>query len=285
MFSLHIQRYELSAKEPLQLHRVIPTVTLRGAFGYALAQVLARGSGVESLLEQVALYKRLFKPENDGSNPLVQNRDVARHFQMRGVYTRPDQCSFLLDLTLFGKGKECGAFFRQVMEVMCLMGVGADRQECHCLLVSEREVDPSLPEYDGGDLAVQFVTPCNRLTYHRQCFQEEVPFPALLMRLASHVSELDALYGDGVFGGQLDWHGLEEAALRVGHLRVAGGHFSAERWSTRSLHVQRLGGFMGEMRYRGDFRPFLPVLAYLPYVNVGHFNEGGCGWCRMKFVG
>ncbi|MBQ6470873.1 MAG: CRISPR system precrRNA processing endoribonuclease RAMP protein Cas6 [Victivallales bacterium] len=284
MLTLQIQRYEFSARSPLRFHRLIPSVTLRGAFGYALAQVLARDSGVEDLSSQVMLYKHLFKPENDGNYPQVQNQDVARHYQMRGWYSRPDHCSFLLDLTLFGRGGECARLFHYVMEVMANMGVGGNRQECQCLLVSSREVQPQAPAYDGGDLAVQFVTPCNRLSYRRQCFEKEVPFAPLILRLAARLRELDALYGDGTLDIGLDWRELEERALQVGHLKVTGGRMAAERMSTRSLHVQRIGGFVGEMRYRGDFQPFLPLLAYLPYVNVGHFNEGGCGWCRMQFV-
>ena len=39
------------------LHHELPSITIRGAFGYALAQVIARQAGIPELEDQVALYK------------------------------------------------------------------------------------------------------------------------------------------------------------------------------------------------------------------------------------
>ena len=165
------------------------------------------------------------------------------------------------------------------------MGLGKHHQVCQCKLLSIQKTAARAPAYTGTeDLAVQFVTPANRITFHKTKFTEEIPFLPMFARLASRVAELDTLYGDGTIQPQLDIPALQAAAAAVGHLRVAGGFVAAQRTSTRTAQVKYLDGFAGEMRYRGNFTPFLPILAYLPYVNIGHFNEGGCGWCRMKFV-
>ncbi|MBR4518257.1 MAG: CRISPR system precrRNA processing endoribonuclease RAMP protein Cas6, partial [Victivallales bacterium] len=165
------------------------------------------------------------------------------------------------------------------------MGLGKRHQVCQCKLLSVKKVTPPTPAYAGNeDLAVQFVTPANRITFHGTKFTEEIPFLPMFNRLTWRVAELDTLYGDDTIKPQLDIPALQEAAATIGHRRVSGGFVAAQRTSTRTAQVQYLDGFVGEMRYRGNFTPFLPILAYLPYVNVGHFNEGGCGWCQMKFV-
>ena len=283
MFTVQRLRYELSAAEPLRLMRTLPTATIRGAFGYALAQVLGR-DGLLDEQEQDGLYQHLFKPENANDTP-IQHRYLARHYQLRGYFSRPDMRSFVLDLYLFGRAEECAPIFKQVVETMCQMGLGKNHQTCQCRLLSVQKAPPPVPEYHGDeDLAVQFVTPANRITFHGEKFTTEIPFLPLFNRLAWRVAELDTLYGDGTIKPTLDIPALQATAATIGHLKVAGGVVEAQRTSTRTTQVQYLDGFVGEMRYRGDFTPFLPILAYLPYVNVGHFNEGGCGWCRMKFV-
>ena len=56
--------YELSSTQVLKLHRDLPTITLRGAFGYSLLQVLARDEQDSTLRQRADIYKNCVSPED-----------------------------------------------------------------------------------------------------------------------------------------------------------------------------------------------------------------------------
>ena len=97
MLNLRIQQiqYEFTAAKPLQLHYDIPTITLRGAFGYALAHVIAVKSNIPELEPQVELYKSIFCPQNAGDKD-SRNHEIARPFIIRGAYNSSDKKIFNL---------------------------------------------------------------------------------------------------------------------------------------------------------------------------------------------
>lgn len=279
---LHI-RYEITADEPLRLHHDVPTITFRGAFGYALAQVIARYAGIGSLNEQVELYKRIFMPKNDGSTPL-RDEELSRPFVMRGGFSRPDRRSFLLDVMLFGQARGEEQFFDEVIQVMARMRIGPRHQRCRILKISSRMFELPTPEVRYF-MRVHFITPCSRLKSQGEVFRSEIPFYALFARLADRVDALNILYGDGspiVSGKRLGE--LKLLAREIPWRVLEGGAFKVTRTSGRTADVIRMDGFVGTMLYAGDFAPFLSYLTYLPVINVGRFNVFGCGWCEMDFL-
>ncbi len=281
MFGVRKLSYEFSSPHGLSLHARIPTITFRGAFGYALAQVIARYTNISTLEDQVALYRRIFMPSNEGDES--RNQDLARPFVMRGYYSRPDNRSFILELLLFGIAGQYESFFDTVMDVMARMRIGKQQSKCYFLKVGSEEVPMPDPE-PSSDLAVEFLTPCVRLKHQGRVYRDEIPFQVLMPRLVDRVMELDALYGDGSLGkdGQaVEWKRLSSAVASV---KLSGDIYHSLRTSGRTGQQMRLDGFVGEMQYTGDFTPFREVLRYLPWVNLGHFNVFGCGWCRMNYI-
>jgi len=51
---------------------------------------------------------------------------------------------------------------------------------------------------------------------------------------------------------------------------------------TRRGETQDLSGFVGEVIYRGDIEPFLPLLLLGEYVHVGKNAAFGNGWYRLE---
>ncbi|NIA10440.1 MAG: CRISPR system precrRNA processing endoribonuclease RAMP protein Cas6, partial [Nitrospiraceae bacterium] len=54
-----------------------------------------------------------------------------------------------------------------------------------------------------------------------------------------------------------------------------------ERWSNRQGTRMKLGGFMGEVTYKGDLRPFWPYIRLGEYVHVGKGSSFGLGRYRI----
>lgn len=282
MFGIKTLYYEFSSPEDLGLHHDIPTITFRGSFGYALAQVIARESCLPDLKTQVSLYRQFFMPQNEGEEN-SRNRDMARPFVIRGFYSRPDKRSFLLEILLFGKAIEYESFFDRVVEVMSYMGIGKKNRVCHFEKLNARETE--IPELEASDrLAVYFITPCARLKQGGKVYEDEIPFHVLMPRLLDRLTELDNLYGDGSFVREWDIAGMKRGSHLIAGNVESGGKYHARRTSGRTKQEMSLNGFMGKMLYEGDFGPYLEPLRYLPYVNVGRFNVFGCGWCVVKFI-
>ena len=279
---LHI-RYEITSDEPLRLHHDVPTITFRGAFGYALAQVIARYAGITRLGDQVELYRRIFMPRNDGSRPL-RDEDLSRPFVMRGWFSRPDRRSFILDVLLFGQAAGEERFFDVVMRVMAQMHIGPRHQRCAIEKICSQQLTPDAPEAKDF-LRINFLTPCSRLKSQGEVFRSEIPFYALFARLADRVDALNVLYGGGEpVMPRSRLVELKLLAREIPWRTLNGGPFKVTRTSGRTADVIRMDGFVGSMLYAGEFTPFLDYLQYLPFINVGRFNVFGCGWCEMDFM-
>jgi CRISPR/Cas system endoribonuclease Cas6 (RAMP superfamily) len=62
---------------------------------------------------------------------------------------------------------------------------------------------------------------------------------------------------------------------------------TSSRWLERSRRTrqgeqQNLSGFVGEVTYRGDLEPFIPLLLLGEYIHVGKNAAFGNGWYQLK---
>ncbi|MBP5586640.1 MAG: CRISPR system precrRNA processing endoribonuclease RAMP protein Cas6 [Lentisphaeria bacterium] len=281
MFRIKTLNYEFASPYVLGLHDAIPTITFRGAFGYALAQVIAREACVPELAEQVDLYRRFFMPENDGEEN-SRNHDLARPFELRGFYSREDKRSFILQIQLFGKAIEHEQLFDHVIEVISYMGIGNRHQVCHFEKLRTAETTPEALT-PTEHLMVYYLTPCVRLKSGGRIYSDFIPFHVLLPRLIDRLTELDNLYGDGSFEQSWDIGGMKRASRRIADIAEKGVVCRTKRTSSRTKQEMHLKGFQGKALYEGDFTAFLEPLKYLPHVNIGRFNVFGCGWCTLEF--
>ena len=280
--SIRQLRYEFSYPGEIHLHHGVPTITFRGAFGYALAQVIAREAHIPEFRSQLDLYRKIFTPDNDGTEN-SRNYDLARPFILRGWYSRPDRRSFILDVHLFGCAGEYESFFDKVIEVISFMGIGSRNQVCHLEKLLSRPIIPASMELTKT-LKVHYLTPCSRLKSGGEIFYDQIPFYAMFARLADRLLELDHLYGSGTVFTEEESFRLKKLSREISWERQSGGCYHTERRSGRTRQTMRLDGFQGEMLYRGDFTELDAYLRYLPYINLGRFNVFGCGWCEMKYI-
>ncbi|NMA44957.1 MAG: CRISPR system precrRNA processing endoribonuclease RAMP protein Cas6 [Lentisphaerae bacterium] len=279
MFAIQKLRYELRAGEPIIMHELVPTVTLRGAFGYAIAQLIARYDGIAHMAEKVQIYRQLFMPERQDGLATV-HRDIPRPFLLRGAYSRPDRRSFLLEVILWGSAIPFEPFVDQVVELVAIMGIGRRNVCCdHQKIVSEA-VATTFPAA-VCQLQVDFLSPVVRLACNGRPLRDSVPFYALFARFLDRFSEIDRVYGEGYGVPDEEAYELKQWARSIHSHVIALEQVATQRRSTRSKQTMELRGFVGSMQYLGDFDPARKYLGYLPWIHVGHCSTFGCGWTTL----
>ncbi len=104
-------------------------------------------------------------------------------------------------------------------------------------------------------------------------------FPAFVKRLRDRVNALAYFYcGEAL---DLDFRELGERAEKVKEVAVKSRWIDRSR-RTRRGEQQNLSGFIGEVTYRGDLAPFLPLLLLGEYIHVGKNAAFGNGWYRLE---
>ncbi|MDX2149413.1 MAG: CRISPR system precrRNA processing endoribonuclease RAMP protein Cas6 [Bryobacteraceae bacterium] len=108
---------------------------------------------------------------------------------------------------------------------------------------------------------------------------ERPSFEVLFARLRDRISTLRALYGEGPL--EIDFRGMAERAGRVELESAAMRFVEVERRSSRTGQTHPLGGWVGELRYRGDLAEFWPYLVAGEYTGVGRQTVWGNGAYRL----
>ncbi|MEI6421134.1 MAG: CRISPR system precrRNA processing endoribonuclease RAMP protein Cas6 [Lentisphaerota bacterium] len=278
MIDLKQIRYEISASYPIELHRDLPTVTMRGAFGYSLAQILEREASIKSMDDKAKIFREVFKPEN--TEGTIRNSDPARPYVMRGGFARPDRKSFILEIVIFGKACQLEPLFDKVVENMSEMGLGRANTICNAKKLSSDKINPVFPETDR--IVVDFITPA-RLKHDNMWMNDEIPFDVLFARLANRFNEIMVLYcEDGKCLPYEQANELKNLSRGIFSEKIEGGRFNSGRRSTRTGDEIRLDGFVGKMLYAGDYSRLGEILKYLPWIHVGKSAVLGCGWTTVN---
>lgn len=271
MFAIQRLQYLLSARQPLSLNMDLPSISVRGAFGYALKELLDTDRTIIDTEFKAELFRRIFKPRDPGNEP--GRITPARCFVIRGEYADAGHCSFAAEFILFGRAAECEPVFDNAMRILGRAGLGRDHAVCQVEKTASDTITPYFPEC--GLMTVDFQTP-TQIKSRGRMSRHELPFELVMSRLIDRCRDIASSYGGD--DDAYDYVGLKRAARLVMSERVAGGRFNATRKSSLTGDEIWLDGFVGRMLYRGDFAPFAPFLAMLPWVHVGRGTVYGCGW-------
>ncbi|MBT3375867.1 MAG: CRISPR system precrRNA processing endoribonuclease RAMP protein Cas6 [Lentisphaerae bacterium] len=284
MLDIRQLTYEFRSDFRLRLNQDLPTSTLRGALGYAMADVLAYEHSLPVERDKIELFRRYFAPSTSNGNG--NRQDGVRPFVIRGGFTDPSQRSFTMQMLLFGQAAQLETLTDLVVERMATRGVGGGRHfgvPCRLRKLDSQPMDPHFPN-DADRLLVDFISP-TRIKSEGELCHRDVPFYPLAARLVDRFHELVQTYGNP---DDRDWSGWRIATKQAGEaiqsLRLEGKATHARRRSTRTGGVCELSGFVGRMLYQGNFQPLSEVLAYLPFIHVGKSAPFGCGWCVLECV-
>lgn len=121
-----------------------------------------------------------------------------------------------------------------------------------------------LPLSPSPLLALSFETPVRIKTLKR--LVHDLPFNLLISRLAERVFLLAHLFCEADLEDLDSFvHDSEEIHTVNNNLRWV----DLERYSNRQKTKMKLGGWVGDITYRGDFRKYLPLLKIGEYIHVG----------------
>lgn len=303
-------RFHLAAKQSICFPPGKASNILRGGFGRAFRAIACSPdcpSAAACRFRTQCPYASIFEPKLDsGPSGLA---DAPRPFVFRAPHLdaqtfNPGQ-QFHFDLHLFDLRPQIIAYFISAFQQLTETGIGPARGAAHLHSVSvlngSRHAVSQI--YSGGILhanvpclpiqipltpslepvtavSIQFLTPTE--LRKNQPTSSAPPFAVLLARLRDRISNLLTLYGPGQ--PDFDFTGMNTRAQEIETTNAALVHRSATRYSGTQAGSHPLGGFVGNMRFKGDLAEFLPLLKAGEWTGVGRHTVWGNGqlevWAR-----
>lgn len=256
---------------------------VRGAFGTLLRQSAAPAD-----------YARLFEPGAALGKSPSGLADWPRPLAFRASHldgvTIPPSGVFFLDVHVFDLRAPVLPLLRTAFAQLAGCGIGPGRGRADLERVEQLDLAGNatavedvptgcerLDLEDSGPpasrLIVRFLTPTELKAGGATADRPE--FGVLFSRLRDRIATLSSFYGAGPL--QIDFRGMGDRARAVELSRSALNWERVVRRSGRTGQVHSLGGFTGEVEYRGAVAEFLPWLEAGYWVGVGRHTVWGKG--------
>lgn len=315
---IRYQKYNftIEASEPLALPYYKGS-TFRGAFGNAFKKIvcaLKRNDCRECLLKTRCVYVYVFEtspPEGTEMMGMNKYESVPHPFvieppaESKRAYNRGDSLNF--NLTLAGKGIDYLPYFIYTFEELGKIGIGKGKGKYKFLSVKDgddpvysiedkvlrntasKELDvpedfePGSDAYsDSGPedmVTIRFLTPAR--IKHQRSLAVELEFHVLIRSLLRRLCLLYYFH----CGGQepsWDYKGMIREAERVVIEKDTLRWRDWERYSSRQDVRMKMGGIMGEVTYKGNLKPFTPILKAGGILHVGKGTSFGLGQYEIQ---
>jgi len=285
--------------------------TLRGGFGAAFKHLVCVYRPPQPcdpcLLRHTCPYGALFETARPPDSPgLRRDTDIPRPFVLEPPLdskTRYEPGEVLeVGLVLVGRAIGYLPYFLVAFQELGRAGLGATRgkftvKDVHAVnaltgqevllyaegkgVVADPDMGVGLAEAEttaaslaaADEITLRFLSPTRLLDNNRLVAKPE--FLVLVRALVRRISSLAAFYcGDR---SRLDLRPVVEAASRVTVARSNLRWWDWQRYSARQRTQMKLGGFVGEVTYRGPLQAFLPLLLLGTITHVGKACTFGHG--------
>ncbi len=283
---------------------------LRGGFGQVFRRIgclgAERGFG-ECLLGERCPYHYIFEtPPPAGSVVLEKVPAAPQPFvlepplETRRMYQPGEELIF--HLVLVGKAIDYLPYFIYAFDELGRVGLGRGKGQYTLDSVAwQDETRTAVPIYDGSrktltdsfralslsqlsvsspalslsqlSVSVSFLTP-TRIMFENQLVAD-CEFHVLFRNLTRRIALLDYFHCGGEFPPER--REFVERARAIETVKSDLRWVDWERYSNRQQRRMRLGGFVGQVTYRGDFTAFLPYLLLGTYTHVGKGATFGLG--------
>lgn len=307
-FNLSSYSFTLKVIESLNLPEYKGAV-LRGGFGYAFRKVVCIVKDKECpvcLLKEKCVYAYVFETSPPKETALMRKYPTVPHpfiltppLEDDRLYEPGEEIKF--ELTLIGRAQDFLPYFIYTFEELGKRGLGKGRgkynlEEVRILSDAlERKSKRKEVIYNSGEkvlhsaqlkpLAIDY-TPISTSNLHllfltptRLKFQGDLTsnleFHIFFRNLLRRISLL-AYFHCGLELA-IDFRGLIKKAEDIKTERRNLRWYDWERYSTRQQIKMKLGGFLGEVVFSGNFEPFWPYLVLGEYTHVGKGSSFGLG--------
>lgn len=278
--------------------------TLRGGFGYIFKRTCCVNKRVSScsecLLKEKCAYAYIFEtsPPKD-SKYLKSLKEIPRPFviepSLEAKYSYKKDEILEFNLILIGKAIDYLPYFVFTFRELGKIGIGKGRGkfELYRIYNSQKEkiYDSTDNILKNKDLRINFKKVINSFSLTSDYLSlnfltptriklkgDLVVMPEFHIILRSLLHRLSALVyfhcGNEL---KIDYKSLIFEAERV---KIKGSNLrwvDRERYSSRQNTRMRLGGFVGNITYEGDFKEFLPLLLLGEYTHIGKNCTFGLG--------
>jgi len=284
--------------------------TLRGAFGHAFKKVvctLRNRNCQDCILKERCVYSYVFETPTPANSSIMKKYPAVPHpfvilppKEEKRLYTKDE--TFTFSLTLIGKAKEYLPYFIYTFDELGKMGIGKGRGRYKLKKVSttsnngrskQKEIYQGESKVLKGDFnpitwrdAVQdksllnknelrlfFRTP-TRIKYHEDLVLD-LEFHILIRSLLRRISTLSYFHCGSEL--DIDFKGLITKAEEI---KTEGRYLSWqdwERYSNRQETRMKMGGFVGEIGFKGELEEFLPFIILGEYIHLGKGTSFGLG--------
>lgn len=120
---------------------------------------------------------------------------------------------------------------------------------------------------------IKFLTPVNIIK--NKSPKHDLDFYTFFSRLISRINALSLLYCNGEFINEP--YELIEKSKNIDTGENMTSWFQYNRYSTKQKQSLIVGGYLGEVTYRGDLKDFYPCLQIGKYVHTGKYTTSGLG--------
>jgi CRISPR-associated endoribonuclease Cas6 len=234
---------------------------------------------------------------------------ITPPLEEKRTYREGDTLCF--ELTLIGKSVDFLPYFIYTFDELGRMGIGKGKgkyqlEEVKAIQMSEGaklKDGEAIVIYSGKDktlrnnlrvsniddlgpfdlssstLHLNFLTP-TRLKYDGQ-LSPDLEFHILVRNLLRRTSLLSYFHCEKQL--DLDFKRLIEKSRDVEVKKTHLSWFDWERYSNRQNTKMMMGGFIGSISFKGDFREFLPLILLGEYIHVGKGTSFGLGKYVIKY--
>ncbi|MEW6068484.1 MAG: CRISPR system precrRNA processing endoribonuclease RAMP protein Cas6 [Nitrospirota bacterium] len=310
--------FSLTAKEPI----ILPAYkgsTLRGGFGYAFKRVVCAIKDKECLnclLKEKCVYSYVFETPPHLDTKIMRKYRSAPHpfiieppIERRRGYKPDDEINF--GLILIGRAIDYLPYFIYTFDELGKMGIGKGKAKYELKTVSSQESAVSISEkekviytsetktikqfkpstilldfqnlnsetFNSHLLILDFITP-TRILYNSH-FTFDLEFHVLVRNLLRRLSLLYYFHCNGD-PSEWDFKGIIEKAKEIKVVKTDLKWHDWERYSARQDTRMKMGGFIGEITFEGDIKPFMPLIRTGEVLHIGKGTSFGLG--KYKIV-
>lgn len=297
-----VQRFtaELQALDEFYISS-FPESTIRGGIGYAFKEALCltnKKKCEDCIIATNCPYYYLFETTLPESSAIMRKYDRIPHpfvISFRPPKLIKDNDKLFLDITLIGKSLEYLPYFVLGLNRLGELGLGRDRGKFVLSRIAvnnggktvyskeSNQIDTNFPvitpfcqnaSLNSDCVTLDFISPA-RIKYNGK-YNHDMRFSIIIRNLLRRITNL-AYFHCRIDTKEFDFNRIIKLSNNIIISKNELKWSENERYSTRQKQHMRLGGYIGEIKYKGEINPFIRFLKAGELLHIGKTTSFGMG--------